>query len=65
MNGFKPMREFSFTVNCSMGTTKYVVIGRSSEAAFDELNTYFFHDSKFKVLTVDKLSQYNAQVETK
>lgn len=65
MNAFKPMREFSFTVTCSMGTTRYVVIGRSSEDAFNELNAYFFHDSKFKVLTVNKLSHYNAQVETK
>lgn len=48
-----------------MGTARYVVIGRSSEAAFNELINYFFHDSKFKVLAVDKFCKYNAQVEVK
>lgn len=65
MSTFKPLRLFAFTVTCSMGKTKYVVIDRSSEIAISELNQFFSHDPKFKVLAVDKLSQYNYQVETK
>ncbi len=55
------LRQFTFTVNCSMGRTRYVVIGQSSEAAIDELNYFFSHDPKFKVLNVDKLSNYYSQ----
>lgn len=48
-----------------MGTTRYVVIDRSSEIALGELNKFFSHDPNFKVLEVEKLSQYNNQVETR
>lgn len=65
MSTFKAMRKFIFTVNCCMGITKYVVIGRSSEIALNELNHYFYHDSKFEILAIDKLGKYNNQVDKK
>lgn len=52
------LRQYVFKVACSMGVVEYSAIAPSSTAATDELEKFFYHDSKFTIQTINKLSNY-------
>lgn len=52
------LSQYVFKVNCSMGVVDYSAIACSSTAATEELEKFFYHDSKFKVQKINKLINY-------